>query len=97
MPNRWFIKEFPESYVAGELRLGFSGYRLQQVTDHKIDGSSVPDSLERTVGLGPGLQFGGRDTRFRLNSYMETDVRNRPSGIKVTFRVSKALPSKSTR
>jgi len=25
--------------------------------------------------------------------YMETDVRNRPSGIKVTFRMSKALPT----
>jgi hypothetical protein len=91
-----FHMNYSTSYeVRKNVRLGFNGYWLQQVTDHKIDGSSVPDSLERTVGLGPGLQFGGRDTWFHLNSYMETDVRNRPSGIKVTFRISKALPSKA--
>jgi hypothetical protein len=67
------------------------------VTDHKINGSSPPDSRERTIGLGPGLQFGGCEIWFHLNSYMETDVRNRPSGIKVTFRISKAWPSKRTR
>jgi hypothetical protein len=48
------------------------------------------------VGIGPRIQFSGRDLWFRLNSYMETDVRNRPSEIKVTFRISKALPSKRT-
>lgn len=76
--------------VRKNVRLGFNGYWLQQVTDHKIDGSSVPDSLGRTVGLGPGLQLGGRDIWFHLNSYLEKDVPNRPSGIKVTFRVSKS-------
>jgi hypothetical protein len=78
------------------VRIGFNGYWLQQLTDHEINGNDVPNSRERTVGLGPGIQLGGRTIWFRLNSYMETDVRNRPSGIAVTFRISKALPSKET-
>ncbi len=75
------------------VRLGFNGYWLQQVTDHQINSISIPNSRERTVGIGPGIQFSGRDLWFRLNSYVETDVRNRPSGIKVTFRISKAVAS----
>jgi hypothetical protein len=67
---------------------------LQQLTNHEINGVVVPNSKERTVGLGPGIQLGGRGIWFRVNSYMETDVRNRPSGIKVTFRISKALAGK---
>jgi len=75
------------------VRVGFNGYWLQQLTDHAINGIRIPDSKERTVGLGPGVQFGGRGLWLRVNSYMETDVRDRPSGIKVTFRVSKTLGS----
>ena len=56
-------------------------------------GDEINGLTERTVGLGPGIQLGGRGIWFRLNSYMETEVRNRPSGIKVTFRISKALPT----
>ena len=48
------------------------------------------------MGLGPGIQLGGQGIWFRVNSYIETDVRNRPSGIKVTFRISKALAAKKT-
>lgn len=73
------------------VRLGFNGYWLQQLTDHEINGISIPDSKERTVGLGPGVQLGGKGLWLRVNCYMETDVRNRPSGIKVTFRISKTL------
>jgi hypothetical protein len=75
------------------VRIGFNGYWLQQLTDDKVDGAGSPNSRERTVGLGPGIQLGGQGLWFRVNSYIETDVRNRPSGIKVTFRISKALPA----
>jgi hypothetical protein len=96
-PGQAFHVNYTTSYeVLNNVRLGFNGYWLQQLTDHQINGISVPNSRERTVGIGPGIQFSGRDVWFRLNSYMETDVRNRPSGIKVTFRISKALPSKRT-
>jgi anthranilate 1,2-dioxygenase (deaminating, decarboxylating) large subunit len=96
-PGHAFHVNYATSYeLLKNMRLGFNGYWLQQVTDHQINGVRLPNSLERTVGIGPGIQFSGRDLWFRLNSYMETDVRNRPSGIKVTFRISKALPSKRT-
>jgi hypothetical protein len=93
-PGQAFHMNYATSYeLFKNVRLGFNGYWLQQLTDHRIDGVSVPNSKERTVGLGPGIQLGGRGIWFRLNSYIETDVRNRPSGIKVTFRISKAMPT----
>jgi len=93
-PGQAFHSNHSMSYeVRKNVRLGFNGYWLQQVTDHRINNIDVPYSKERTVGLGPGLQLGGRDIWFRLNGYMETAVRNRPSGVKVTFRISKALPT----
>jgi len=30
------------------------------------------------MGLGPGIQLSGQGIWFRVNSYIETDVRNRP-------------------
>ena len=87
-----FHANYAVSYqVLQNVRLGFNGYWLQQLTDDKINGASFANSKERTVGLGPGIQLGGRGLWFRVNGYMETGVRNRPSAIKVTFRVSKAL------
>jgi hypothetical protein len=80
--------------VFKNVSLGFNGYWLQQLTNHEINGVAVPNSKERTVGLGPGIQLGGQGIWFRVNSYMETNVRNRPSGIKVTFRISKTVPTK---
>jgi hypothetical protein len=93
-PGQAFHANYATSYeVRKNVRLGFNAYWLQQVTDHRINNVDVPYSRERTLGLGPGLQLGGHDIWFRLNGYMETDVRNRPSGVKVTFRISKALPT----
>ena len=91
-PGQAFHVNYATSYeVRKNVRLGFNGYWLQQVTDHRSNNVDVPYSRERTVGLGPGLQLGGRDVWFRLNGYLETDVRNRPSGVKVTMRISKAI------
>lgn len=91
-PGQAFHVNYATSYKLWKnVRLGFNGYWLQQVTGHRINDVDVAYSRERTVGLGPGLQLGGRDIWFRVNGYMETDVRNRPSGVKVTMRVSKAI------
>jgi hypothetical protein len=96
-PGQAFHMNYATCYELWKnVRLGFNGYWLQQVTDHQINGISLLNSRERTVGIGPGIQFSGRDLWFRLNSYMETDVRNRPSGIKVMFRISKAIPAKES-
>jgi hypothetical protein len=92
-----FHANYTASYeVFKDVRVGFNGYWLQQLTDHRVDGTSIADSRERTVGLGPGIQLNGRGLWFRVNSYMETGVHNRPSGIKVTFRISKALASRGS-
>ena len=94
-PGQAFHVNYATSYeVRKNVRLGFNGYWLQQLTDHETNGVAVPNSRERTVGLGPGIQLGGGTIWFRLNGYVETDVRNRPSGVRVTFRISKALPTK---
>jgi anthranilate 1,2-dioxygenase (deaminating, decarboxylating) large subunit len=79
------------------VRIGFNGYWLQQLTDNKVNDINVPYSLERTVGLGAGIQFfSGRDTWIHLNGYKETNVRNRPQGATVTLRFSRAIPSART-
>jgi hypothetical protein len=92
-PGQAFHANYATSYeVIKNLRVGFNGYWLQQLTDHRINGQDVPNSKERTVGLGPGIQVGGNGLWLRVNSYIETDVRNRPAGVRVTFRISKALP-----
>jgi hypothetical protein len=93
-PGQAFHVNYATSYaLLNNVRLGFNGYWLRQLTNHEINGVAVPNSKERTVGLGPGIQLGSRGIWFRVNTYIETDVRNRPSGIKVTFRISKALPT----
>ena len=94
-PGQAFHTNYATSYeVMKNVRLGFNGYWLQQLTDHRIDGTDLPNSKEWTVGLGPGIQFAGKGIWFRVNSYLETDVRNRASGTKVTFRISKTLGAK---
>ena len=75
-PGQAFHANYSTSYeLWKDVRLGFNGYWLQQVTDDRINNVHVPYSRERTVGLGPGLQLGSRDIWFRLNGYLETDVR----------------------
>lgn len=93
-PGQAFHINYATSYELWKpVRLGFNGYWLQQLTDDRINDLTVPHSRERTVGLGPGLQLSGRNIWFRLNAYMETDVHNRPSGVKVNFRISKTVPT----
>jgi hypothetical protein len=93
-----FHMNYSVSYeVITSLRVGFNGYWLQQLTDDKVNDVNVPHSLERTVGLGAGIQyFSGHDTWIHLNGYTETDVRNRAQGYSVTLRFSKAIPSSMT-
>jgi hypothetical protein len=82
------------SYEAWKnVRIGFNGYWLQQVTADRVNGIAVPNSRERTVGLGPGIQVHRRNIWYNLHAYQETDVRNRASGIKVAARITIALPT----
>jgi hypothetical protein len=96
-PGQAFHLNYATSYeIFKNIRLGFNGYWLQQMTNHQIDGKSIANSKERTVGLGPGVEVGGGGLWFRMNSYLETGVRNRPSGIRVTLRISKVVADHAT-
>jgi anthranilate 1,2-dioxygenase (deaminating, decarboxylating) large subunit len=93
-----FHMNYAASYEAvKDVRVGVNGYWLQQTTDHKVNGLNVAGSLERTVGLGGGIQiFFGRETWFHLNANSETDVRSRARGFSVILRVTKGIPSAKT-
>jgi hypothetical protein len=97
-PGQAVHVNYSASYeVIHNVRVGFNGYWLQQLTDDKPNDINIPHSLGRTVGLGAGIQvFSGHTTWFHLNGYKETDVRNRPQGFSVTFRHTKAFPSSSS-
>lgn len=95
-PGQAFHMNYSASYeVIPNLRVGFNGYWLRQLTADRVNGSRVPDSHEQVVGLGGGLQyfFSRHDTWIHLNAYKETDVRNRAQGYAVTLRVSKGIPA----
>jgi len=94
-PGQAFHMNYSASYeVVRNVRIGFNGYWLQQLTDHRANGIAIPYSLERTVGLGAGIQiFSGHTSWIHLNAYKEVDVRNRPQGFNVTLRLSKGIPS----
>src|SRR5271156_2001476 len=48
-----FFMNYSASYeVVHNVRVGFNGYWLQQLTDSKANDVNIPFSLERTVGLG---------------------------------------------
>ena len=93
-----FHMNYAASYEAiKDVRVGLNGYWLQQTTDHKSNGVDIPGSLERTVGLGGGIQiFFGRQTWFHFNANWETEVRNRARGFSVILRVTKGIPSAKT-
>jgi hypothetical protein len=71
----------------GRLHLGVNGYYLQQITDSQLNGSPIPDSKERVVGIGPGALyiFSNKDVLF-FNTYFEVEARNRTEGVRLNFR-----------
>lgn len=95
-PGQAFHANLAASYeVLKRLRLGISGYALQQFTDDKINGNNIGNSEERVFGVGPGLSYNQDNSRDKLwitlNSYFETGAENRPQGIEVVLRISLAL------
>jgi hypothetical protein len=93
-PGQAFHANLAASYkILPELRLGFNGYGLQQVTEDQVNGRSQPNSEERVFGIGPGIEWHSRAGGIwvYINSYFETGVENRPPGTSVVFRVTKVF------
>ena len=91
-PGQAFHANYAASYELFEgLRLGVNGYVLQQISADKIDGRGQPNSEERVVGIGPGMQWTIYGLSAYVNSYVETAAKNRPEGVKVLFRLSKTF------
>jgi hypothetical protein len=84
-------------YLVGKtFRVAAQGYYLTQFTDDDNRGDKeffrrqfgLGNTRERVLGLGPGLSFisaGG--IFFELKSAVETAARNRPEGVRTTFRL----------
>lgn len=71
----------PAWYVA------FVGYCLQQLSDNKALGHTIPKSKERVFGMGPGsAYFISKDMVFFGYLYGECGARNRPQGISFILR-----------
>ena len=59
--------------MAIDVRLGFNGYWLQQLTDHEINGVAVPNSRERSVGLGPEFSLAAEESgSARIATWKQT-------------------------
>jgi hypothetical protein len=91
-PGQAFHANFAASYnLIKGVRFGINGYALQQLTADKVDGHGQANSKERVFGIGPGVKWSGKGVSLYLNSYFETGAENRPEGIKVVLRFSKAF------
>jgi hypothetical protein len=83
-----FHTNFAMSYelIEKHLRVGVNGYYLKQTTDSDLDGVSVA-GREQVLGIGPGFiySFNEKNHLF-FNAYIETAVRDRTEGTRLTLR-----------
>ncbi|MFH1725423.1 MAG: transporter [Elusimicrobiota bacterium] len=63
--------------VHPKLRLGVSGYLLQQATEDRVSGVKATNSRERAFALGPALAYMGKGVFVILSHPADLDARNR--------------------
>lgn len=67
--------------VTEQLRLGVSGYYLQQLKDNRTNGERVPDSKRTQFYLGPGFSWRfDQKNLLNFNVYLPVDVKNSVAG-----------------
>jgi len=88
-PGQAVHANFASSYeILKDLRIGISGYVLQQITDDRLDGDDQANSKERVFGIGPGLKYTYERMSLYLNTYYETAAENRPEGLRGILKLS---------
>ena len=94
-PGQAFHQNLASSYqVKDILRVGVAGYLLEQVTDHRINDTPIPDSRERIFAIGPGIEIHRQRLFVYVNTYFEAGARNRPQGFVWEVRLSRVIPAK---
>lgn len=95
-PGQAFWTNYSVSYMAGKnFRFGVAGYFLQQLSDHKIQGHSIPDSKEMTLSVGPAFFYQYKTNMFRLTGAFDVTTHNRWAYEPfINFTYSKIWPKK---
>lgn len=73
--------------VRPKLRLGVSGYALQQLTEDRVAGAAAVDSKERVFAAGPGLVYAPQGFLLMLSPHFEFGARNRFQGTRTTLQL----------
>ncbi len=87
-PGQAIHANFAVAYmlVPDKFRVGLNGYYLEQITKSEVDGVKMPGE-ERVLGLGPGAVWHiNQDNHVFFNLYFESEVENRPEGIRGQVR-----------
>ena len=71
------------------LWIGPNAYYLRQITDGRVNGLPLRNSLEQVGAIGPGMVWNSGKWFFYANGYHELGVKNRPDGDKLVLRVEK--------
>ncbi len=70
------------------LRLGVSGYYLNQFEEDEFDGHDTDDTEEEVFAIGPGMVLHiNPDVTFMAAVNWETEAEMRPEGVRATLRV----------
>jgi hypothetical protein len=93
-PGQAFYLNYAASYNLGkEFRIGMAGYFLQQLSDHEIQGNSIPDSKEMAFSVGPAFFKQHKTFMFRLTAAFDVASENRWSQTPfINFTLTKIWP-----
>ena len=79
---------FASSYeIAKGIRPGINGFWLQQFTNDRTNGVSVPNTREEQLYLGPGLSWDvNSKNTLNINFYLPVSAKNVPAGPELNFQ-----------